>query len=126
MTTKVNINQSAINDIYQKLSAALYQEGQGLITSSQPLVPVDTGALRSSGFVNTPVTSGDKISVKLGYGGPATKVNPKTGEATTDYAVKVHEDLQMHHTVGEAKYLEKPARQLQPKLEGNIKRRLGI
>jgi hypothetical protein len=30
---------------------------------------------------------------------------------TAEYAVYVHENLEVHHTVGEAKFLEKPARE---------------
>lgn len=35
---------------------------------------------------------------------------------TQNYAVFVHENLQAHHTNGQAKYLEQPARQLGPEL----------
>ena len=35
---------------------------------------------------------------------------------TQNYAIYVHEDLTAHHTVGQAKYLEQPARQLGPTL----------
>src|SRR5438445_698014 len=32
------------------------------------------------------------------------------------YAIFVHEDLEAHHPVGQAKFLEQPARELQPTL----------
>lgn len=82
----------------RSLGAALYQEAECIMGDSKEFyVPVDIGALRASGHVQPPETSGDKISVTLGFGGPAAP-----------YALKVHEDLQARHTVGGAKYLEKP------------------
>lgn len=35
---------------------------------------------------------------------------------TQNYAVFVHENLEAHHHVGEAKFLERPARELSPEL----------
>lgn len=122
----INWNTSALKEIEDRIKAALYAEGTQLVGQSVPLVPVDTGALRSSAFTEQPTTSGDKISVRCGYGGTATKVNPLTGETTTDYAVKVHEDLNVHHDVGQAKFLEIPANNLKSKFDSNMKRRLGI
>lgn len=48
------------------------------------------------------------VVVFLGYGGPAAKINPKTGESTAGYALYVHENLDAFHKVGTAKYLEIP------------------
>lgn len=53
-------------------------------------VPVDTGALRGSGRVEGPLRN----RVFLSFGG-----------AAAPYALKVHEELQAFHTVGEARYL---------------------
>jgi hypothetical protein len=44
----------------------------------------------------------DDCSVSVGY--------------TANYAVYVHENLQAHHTVGEAKFLEGPARRMSRQL----------
>ena len=126
MAATVNWNVAAIADLEAKIKAALYQEGIQLMSTSVPLVPVDTGSLRASAFTEQPVTSGDKISVRCGYGGTATKVNPTTGEATTDYAVKVHEDLNTPHKVGQAKFLEIPALALSGNFNANMKRRIGL
>jgi hypothetical protein len=62
--------------------------------SKSQYVPVDTGALRASGFVEGPDQTG---TVTLGFGGVAAP-----------YAVIVHEDLQARHLVGGPKYLEQP------------------
>lgn len=62
------------------LGAALYQEGEAIMAESKQLVPVDLGNLRDSGHVQQPVITGDSVTVKLGYGGPAAA-----------YALYVHE-----------------------------------
>jgi hypothetical protein len=53
-------------------------------------VPVDTGALRSTGRVTGPANG----VVRLSFGGTAAP-----------YAIIQHEVLHFHHTVGEARYL---------------------
>ncbi len=90
------------------LGRNLYKEGLGIMASSQGLVPVDTSALRSSGYVMEPVQEINMVTVYLGYGGPAAKINSKTGESTDGYALIVHENLEAFHPVGSAKYLEMP------------------
>ena len=86
-------------DSTRVLSAALYQEGEGLIAEAKQETPVDTGALRASGFVAQPAVEGSKVTVQVGFGGQAAP-----------YAVYVHEDLSKHHPVGNAKFLENPAK----------------
>lgn len=96
---------------FKSLGRALYREAIGIMAASQPLVPVDTAALRSSGYVAEPVYEGTHVRVELGYGGPAAKINPKTGQSTDGYALLVHENLEAFHKVGSAKYLELPFNQ---------------
>lgn len=62
------------------LGAALYQEGQAIMTESKREVPVDEGILRASGYVNEPTAGTSGPEVELGYGG-----------AAKGYAVYVHE-----------------------------------
>ena len=90
------------------IAKATYEELQDVLKDSLPLVPVDTGALRGSGYVAEPVIEDGHITDEVGYGGVATKINPKTLEPTSAYALAVHENLEAHHTVGQAKYLEQP------------------
>lgn len=79
---------------------ALYAEANGIMAASQPLVPVETGALRSSGHVQLPVQQGAKVTVTMGYGG-----------AAASYAKIVHEKLSVRHaSPTRAKYLEEPFR----------------
>lgn len=100
-------------DAMKPLATGLYREAQGIMAQSKPLVPVDTGSLRASGYVDEPVIEGTaaigkQITVNFGYGGVASKINPKTGEPTGEYALYVHENLEAFHKVGIAKYLEVP------------------
>jgi hypothetical protein len=92
----------------RSLGKQIYLEAEGVMAQSAPLVPVDTGTLRASGFVEHPVIDGSNVEVRFGYGGPAAKINPKTGQSADVYALKVHEDLQALHRVGQAKFLEQP------------------
>jgi len=70
-----------------------------MTAAKQDYVPVDTGALRASGYVAPPELLPTGATIELGFGGPAAP-----------YAVFVHEDLTKHHPVGQAKYLELPVR----------------
>jgi len=84
----------------QAVMATLYQEGQNIMTvAKQNYVPVDTGALRASGFVEVPKPTARGFAMEIGFGGPSAP-----------YAVIVHEDLTKRHPVGQAKYLEIPLR----------------
>lgn len=79
------------------LSAEMFLEAEGIMAQSKALVPVDTGTLRGSGFVELPKRSGDRVTIDLGYGG-----------AASSYALIVHENLDNFHPTGMAKYLEVP------------------
>jgi hypothetical protein len=68
--------------------AAIYQKGLAVNATAAPLVPVDTGRLRASGYVAPP----EGGMVEVGYG--------------ADYAVPVHERTEIGHKVGQAKFLE--------------------
>lgn len=72
-------------------------EAEVIMAESKQQVPVDTGVLRASGHVLPANVNGDDVEVTLGYGGAA--------EA---YAVIQHENLNYRHTVGNAKFLERP------------------
>lgn len=69
-----------------------------VLPASQELVPVDTGALKASGFVDGPAGGGGTVSAEIGY--------------DTPYATKQHEDLSLNHpNGGEPKFLETPLHQ---------------
>jgi len=71
--------------------AGLFLQGE-----SQRQTPVDTGALRNSAGTRAS-GKGFGTVVRVGY--------------SVRYAVYVHENLFAHHPVGNAKFLERPARQ---------------
>lgn len=99
----------------KKIASALYREAQVDMTESKKRVPVDTGALRSSGVVGEPQFDGKNVSVSLGYGGEGV-----------DYALKVHEDLEARHKVGQAKYLESVIMESAPNLLERIAKRIDL
>lgn len=101
--------------VLTRIGVELYRENTETLEESLPLVPVDTGALRGSGYVSQPEIAGTHVTSEVGYGGVATKINPKTLEPTTTYALIVHENLEAHHEVGQAKYLQVP---FDAKIEG--------
>jgi hypothetical protein len=85
------------------LGDALHAEGMRIMQQSLPLVPIDTGRLRSSAAVDQPVQAGSVVSVELSYGndgplGPAP------------YAAIVHftPDPPVHHPIGQAYFLQQP------------------
>lgn len=82
----------------KELGRALNVEGERIMTvSKRDFVPVDQGTLRASGHVRAPHIRGTRAEVTLGYGGAASA-----------YALVQHERLDFAHTVGTAKYLERP------------------
>lgn len=104
-----------IDRLRERAATALYQEAEIEMTEAKKRTPVDTGALRSSGFVEPPVASGDEISVRLGFGGPAAP-----------YAIIVHEDLSALHPVGQAKFLESTILESAPYMAARVAKRLGL
>jgi len=93
------------------LKAEMYQEAEGIMAQSKELVPVDTGVLRGSGFVELPKVEGDRVHVDLGYGG-----------AASGYALIVHENLDAFHPNGIAKFLEMPFNEALNGMAGRVAR----
>lgn len=71
---------------------------------SQALCPVESGTLRDSCVVEE---KGD--SVIVGYGG-----------AASSYAATQHENMSYHHDVGQAKYLEQPATEMEEEIKAAV------
>ncbi len=90
--------KGAPREVKQNAAAALKREGEKIMTiSKQRFVPVDQGPLRASGFVDFPVVGRNRVSVTLGYGGAAKA-----------YALIQHERMDLQHSRGGPKYLERP------------------
>jgi hypothetical protein len=111
--------QAKLNAIAKGMAAeipkALFQEASIEMTESKRRVPVDTGVLRASGFVDKPELKGGVHSITMAYGG-----------AASEYALIVHEDLTAFHPHGEAKYLESVLRESEPFMAGRIAARLAL
>lgn len=82
---------AAVEDIEGRAQAGMNDAGFMIQYEAQKLTPVDTGNLKASAYTN-PVVTGEP-AVSVGF--------------TASYALAVHEDLQMPHDNGEAKFLEK-------------------
>jgi len=87
---------------------ALEEEAIRIMLKSFDEVPVDTGALQESGYVESPKQDDEEAKVTFGYGGEHSVINPKTGQHAREYAVTVHEDLAAFHAIGKARYLSDP------------------
>lgn len=89
------------------------------MTEMKKNVPVDTGTLKSSGYVDAPKREGNTVSIELGFGG-----------AAEDYAIPVHEDMEAFHRVGGPKYVERPLAQSAPhfadRVGASVKDDLGL
>lgn len=74
--------------------------------SAQKKCPVDTGLLRNSAR-----TELDGVGIE----------SECEVSFSTSYAIFVHEDLEAHHEVGEAKFLEKAVQEKKPEIIAMIK-----
>lgn len=93
LTNKLNKSVSQISDTVQ---SALLDCGNDLQQKAQDLTPVDTGALRSSAFTESD-RQGKNPSVIVGF--------------EEEYSIFVHENLEAHHNIGQAKFLEQPLKE---------------
>lgn len=110
-------------------AASLFDSATNIMAISRgQYVPVETGTLRASGFVQPPDFEGKSVSVYLGYGG-----------AAAPYALAVHENPRAGKTggvspsgkkykrwaqVGQWKYLEQPLNENLGNLISKLKRDL--
>lgn len=131
--------------LVQEMQGEIYREAEKTMSESKPLVPLDEGVLRNSGHVQPPKREGpSKVSVEMGYGGPA---GFRGAEHTEDvgYAVLVHEDIDTFGLspgggsrgvasgarengrifVGQAKYLETPVKKRAPGMPDRFARNIG-
>lgn len=95
-------------------ATALMQEAQLMFAASQRRVPVKDGTLRRSGTILPPITSGNLITIEMGYGGAASA-----------YALVQHERQDFRHKEGQTwKYLEGPVRERIPQLASRLEQRI--
>jgi len=92
-------------EVLPLMAIALQQEADAILEASQPLVPVDTSALKASGHVDDPQLTGQEASITIRYGGPGEGFERRPEE----YAIKVHEDTTLRHPRGgQSHYLSQP------------------
>lgn len=103
-------DKNADTKIAKKVFGVLKEVATEIKGVSQSRCPVDTGTLKNSAVIKSDET---KYEVRVGYGGAASK-----------YALIQHENLNYHHDVGQAKYLETAFTETIPGLDGKIKNRL--
>lgn len=85
---EIEKNLSAQLARIEELSVKGIRKAAGeIVNRSKELTPVDTGDLKNAQF-SVPVDGGARIDVRQ------------------NYALYVHEDLEAHHNVGQAKFLE--------------------
>lgn len=88
--------RSAGDRAVRALGTGMYLVGEEIMTDAKKRAPVDTGAMRGSGYVTPPDVRGTRVTVEEGFGG-----------AAKDYVIEQHENLALAHPVGEAKFLER-------------------
>ncbi|MYC28160.1 MAG: hypothetical protein F4X63_09250 [Nitrospira sp. SB0662_bin_26] len=109
------------------VGASLHSEGKRMMALSKTKVPVATGALQASAYVNKPERYGPVYEVELGYGGTtgvpyATYIHemPRSGKTHgLDRKGKAYPPGSWSN-VGQWKYLEEAANTLAPTAAGRI------
>lgn len=94
----------------EKVAAALERNfKEGILKAAlllqreaQLRTPVDTGALRASAYTRKSREDDFEIEYEVGF--------------TQNYGLYVHENMDAFHAVGQAKFLEEPARTIKEKL----------
>lgn len=80
------------------IAGHLYRTGHKVLTYSMEKVPVDTGFLKNTGYVDRPIRGISEITVRVGY--------------HARYSLAVHERLDVRHKNGQAKFLEKAVKEV--------------
>ena len=83
-----------IRALPEEIKSAMITEETGTLELAQSRTPVKTGDLKTSGHLGDYQVSGYESSIPIIFGTELT------------YAIYVHENLQAHHDVGQAKFLE--------------------
>lgn len=107
--------QSLAHRAPQRLGAAMRAEAEIEMTEAKKRTPVKTGALRGSGHVTGPEIQGNEITVLYQFGGPSAP-----------YAVEIHENLEMFHPHGQAKFLESVILESAPYMAERIAQRVRV
>jgi hypothetical protein len=97
------------NATVQDVGRSLYMVAEEIMTDAKAnYVPVVTGNLRRSGFVEKPDIKGNSVNVTFGFGG-----------AATEYALAVHE-YPAGYGQGKNKFLSKPVNAAAPNIPNRM------
>lgn len=107
--------------LFAKLSGCLSEAASSVMAESLKITPVATGELRARAFVDNPAVTGDTRKISLGYerNGSVYPVTPSG--SSEEYAVLVHERMDVSHAVGQAKFLETALKNFEPAFLSVIK-----
>lgn len=83
---------------------AAHKAAVEILDEALTLIPIDTAAAASSSFM---YYEGHKVVFGFADDEHAV-VNPKSGQLTSEYIQTLHEDLEVIHDNGQAKFLEIP------------------
>lgn len=122
MRASINVSRKTLADFEASCEVALTKVGRNTREATEAAcraiseeslrqVPRDTGTLAASQFWNVTGYYKTGWTGIIGYGGKGNPINPKTGKPASSYMGEVHEDLDAHHPIGKAKFLEDPVRE---------------
>ena len=97
------------------IASALHSEAKRIMRASQQRVPVLSGALKNSGYVEKPIFYGPVAEVELGYSADhAIKVHemPRSGKTEGRSPGPRFQTYSSWSTHGQWKFLEEPANEL--------------
>ena len=95
-------------DMSDAVARGMVEFGGEIEAESVKLTPIDTGELRSRSYIHGPLydSKNQQYTMVVGY--------EKDTPAENSYAVQVHEYVEVHHDVGQAKFLETAFETKQP------------
>jgi hypothetical protein len=96
------------DDVRAEVPAAGQAWGEKVLGVAQDIAPIESGTLRESGAVEV-ASSDEGATVAIGFGGAASA-----------YAKVQHENVALHHDVGQAKFLKTAAAGLAPDVPTDI------
>lgn len=117
---KLNARLSAIGFAKRQI---LVEDAEAIMKRSLELVPVKSGALISTEFIEVTKDRLSGAEVTFGYSGEG--INPDTDIPVADYIIQVHEDLDMNHpNGGQAKFLEQAVDEYTAKFKPSLTKKL--
>lgn len=106
----------AIRNVGRGTKSATEAAAREIMQESMDQVPKLTLTLLASAFYEVKRRADTSVNTWayeaiLGYGGNGDPINPITGRPASSYMVAVHENMDVKHPIGKAKFLEDPVRE---------------